>query len=337
MWPDAPEIRPPMSFRHNRTLRSLARRLPVVGSYERRIAQLTAELTELQGRRPRHADSGLWVPPGHFYSPIPPLDEIRAREAQIFGRDQSVVPGVDLRVEAQLALLAELELLTADVEFARTEPEARDRGDRYWTDNPSFADGDGLFLTAMLRHLRPRRLVELGCGYSSACTLDARDKFLDGSMSLTFVDPYADLLESLLRQSDRGSVEVLAVGTQDVDLEVFRGLGAGDVLFIDSTHVSRTGSDVNRIFFDILPVLAEGVIVHLHDVFPNFEYPPPWVYEGRSWTEQYVLHTFLQYNDTFEIILWPVFLHSLDPGAMVARFPDMARNCGGSFWFRKVR
>ncbi len=326
-----------MSFRHNKALRSLARRVPVISAYEDRIAELTSQVAELQERANHIVGTGLWVPPGHFYSPIPPTDEIRLREAQIFGRDQTMTPGVNLRIDEQWQLLAEMEPLKAGVEFAHTEAAARERGERYWTENPSYGDGDGLFLTLMLRHLRPRRLIELGCGYSSACTLDARDKFFDGSLNLTFVDPYADLLESLLRESDRGTVSVLPVGTQDVDLGVFRALEPGDVLFIDSTHVARTGSDVNRIFFDILPSIAPGVIVHLHDIFPNFEYPAPWVYEGRAWTEQYMLHTFLQYNDAFEIMLWPVFLHSLDPGGMVDRFPAMARNCGGSFWFRKTR
>ena len=326
-----------MSVRHNKSLRSLARRMPLVSAYEERIAELTAQVAGLQGRIDNHVGTSLWVPPGHFYSPIPPADEIRARESQIFGRDPRQVPGLDLRIEQQWALLADVEPLTAGVSFAETEGEARELGDRYWTENPSYGQGDGLFLTAMLRHFRPTRLVELGCGYSSACTLDVRDRYLDGSLELTFVDPYADLLESLLRESDRGRVTVLPVGTQDVDLEVFASLGDGDILFIDSTHVSRAGSDVNRIFFDILPALNPGVIVHLHDIFANFEYPPPWVYELRGWTEQYVLHAFLQYNDAFEIMLWPNFLHTLDPAGMIERFPSMRRNWGGSFWFRKTR
>ena len=325
-----------MSLRHNRVLRSLARRAPVVSGYERRISELTAHVEGLETRLATQAKAGLWVPPGHFYSPIPPLDEIRNRESAIFGCNPLDAPGVDLRLDDQRQLLAEIEPMTHGVTFARSQAEARERGDRYWTDNPSYADGDGLFLTAMLRHLRPKRMIEIGCGYSSACTLDARDRFLDGAPELTFVDPYADLLESLLRDSDRSSVEVLKVGTQDVNLATIADLGAGDVLFLDTTHVARTGSDVVRIFAEILPALQPGVVVHLHDIFPNFEYPQSWVYEGRAWTEQYMLRSFLQFNAAFEIMLWPVLLHALNPDDMVRRFPAMARNCGGSFWFRKI-
>lgn len=325
-----------MSLRHNRYLRTAARRLPVANRYELRIEQLTARIHELESARQQRAGHDLWVPPGHFYSPFPPLDEMERREAEIFRGDFRTVPGVDLREDAQRAFLDEIHPLTTDVVFAATQAEARERGERYWTQNPAYADGDGLFLTAMLRHLQPQRLIELGCGYSSACTLDARDKYLGGRPEVTFVDPYTELLESVMRDGDRESVTMLRQGTQDVDLDLIRTLQAGDVLFIDSTHVARPGSDVNRIFNHILPAINPGVVVHLHDIFPNFEYPPDWVREGRGWTEQYVLRAFLQYNRDFEIVLWPVFMVCILGEEMLGRFPVMRGNFGGSFWFRKV-
>jgi hypothetical protein len=197
--------------------------------------------------------------------------------------------------------------------------------------------GDALFLTLMLRHLRPARLIELGCGFSSACTLDARDQFLDGALDVTFVDPFPQLLETFLRDDDRTTMRVLPMATQDVPLDDLRVLEAGDVLFVDSTHVSRTGSDVNRIVFEILPALAPGVIVHLHDMFPGFEYPAPWVFEGRAWTELYLVRAFLQYNEAFEILLWPNLLAMLDHADVIGRFPIAAANIGGSLWLRKAR
>jgi methyltransferase family protein len=320
-----------MSLRSNARLRRLATRVPGIRAYEQRIAELTAQVGTLGGTSGDGAP--MWVPPGHFYSPIPLLSELRAREEQIFGGDPTDVPGVDLRLAAQKDLLDALEPLQDGVRFPLTEAEARAEGARYWSENVPFAAGDALFLTLMLRHLHPRRLIELGCGFSSACTLDARDRALD----ITFVDPYPQLLESLVRDTGRGSSEVLAVATQDVPLDRVRALEANDVLFVDSTHVSRTGSDVNRIVFELLPALAPGVVVHFHDMFPGFEYPAPWVFEGRAWTELYLLRAFLQYNDTFEIMLWPNLLAMLDHHDVVSRFPLAGANIGGSLWLRKVR
>ena len=145
-----------------------------------------------------------------------------------------------------------------------------------------------------------------------------------------------DCLDSLARTewpADRMEVVLVVNGSLD-DL---RTLAAGDVLFVDSTHVSRTGSDVNRIVFEILPALAPGVFVHLHDMFPGFEYPAPWVFEGRAWTELYLVRAFLQYNESFEIVLWPNLLAMLDHGDVIGRFPIAAANIGGSLWLRKVR
>jgi predicted O-methyltransferase YrrM len=324
-----------MSLRSNSQLRRLARRVPGIRAYQRRIDELTAQIATMSGTTGDGAP--MWVPPGHFYSPIPLLSEIRVREEQIFESDPTEVPGVDLRIVAQRELLAEIEPLQDGVTFPLTEADARAESARYWSENIPFAAGDALFLTLMLRHLRPRRVVELGCGYSSACTLDARDRYLDGVLDITFVDPYPQLLESLVRDAGRGSSRVLTMTTQDVSLDVVQALEPNDVLFVDSTHVSRTGSDVNRIVFDLLPALAPGVVVHFHDMFPGFEYPAPWVYEGRAWTELYLVRAFLQYNDTFEIMLWPNLLAMLDHHDVVSRFPLASANIGGSLWLRKVK
>jgi hypothetical protein len=222
----------------------------------------------------------------------------------------------------------------ADLDLCTTPQQATERGRRYYIDNPAYADGDASLLAGMLRWLRPQRLVELGCGYSSACTLDTRDHHLHGAPHITFVDPYPQLLETLLRPSDHGTVDILPVGTQQVPLAVIDTLDANDVLFIDSTHVSKTGSDVNHIFFELLPRLKSGVVVHVHDVFASFEYPRSWVEEGRSWNELYTLRAFLQFNDAFEILIFPGMLQAIDRDRYFAGIPGL-QNPGGAFWMRR--
>src|SRR5690606_8620162 len=114
-----------------------------------------------------------------------------------------------------------------------------------------------------------------------------------------------------------------------VPLAVFEELNAGDMLFIDSTHVAKTGSDVNYILFEILPRLKSGVLIHFHDIFYPFEYPRDWVFNGRNWNEVYFLKAFLMYNTTFEIKLFSHYLHKHHPNVFEA-MPLCYRNHGGN-------
>ncbi len=282
-----------------------------------------------------HANADLFVPVGHFYSPIPAVGEVSQDRVRIFERDPALIPGIDLRLDQQWVFADSLQTYVADSSLARTETEAQSLGRRYWTDNPAYAVGDGLFLSLMLQSLRPKQMVELGCGFSSACTLDSRDRWLDGEPNLVFVDPYPQLLRSLLRTSDLATVEILGCRSQDLPLDYARRLRPDDVLFVDSTHISKTGSDVNAVLFDILPVLAPGVIVHIHDMFPGFEYPEGWVMEGRAWNELYAVRAFLQFNSDFEILFWPSLLAKLDPARMFGLFPTAQENVGGALWLRR--
>lgn len=269
--------------------------------------------------------------PGHFSSPIPALAEVRAREDQIFAVPSSL-PGIDLRPEEQLRLVAELATCYPDQPFAAE----RQPGLRYFFDNDLFSYGDALVLHAMLRTLRPRRLVEVGSGYSSAVILDTAERFLGDSLSCTFVDPYPARLRELLRGEDSARHSIVTEPVQSVDLAVFDQLGDGDILFVDSTHVAKVGSDVNRLVFDVLPRLATGVVVHFHDIFYPFEYPKEWVYKGRAWNECYVLRSFLSFNDAFEIMLFNSYLAHFHADEVTAAMPLWGKKPGGSLWLRRL-
>jgi hypothetical protein len=122
---------------------------------------------------------------------------------------------------------------------------------------------------------------------------------------------------------------------QDVEPEVFAALEAGDVLFVDSTHVVKAGSDVNHLILEVLPRLAEGVWIHLHDIFYPFEYPPAWVREGRAWQEAYLLRAFLTFNPRFAIRWFQDFLWQ-HHGEAMRRLPGVAVNPGGNIWLERV-
>lgn len=272
-----------------------------------------------------------FVPPGHFYSPIVSTTEVRRDEQRIFGAADRMPAGIDMNEAAQLALLAEFEGMYPTIDF----PRQGDGAHRYFYENPAYSYSDAITLHCMMRHFRPRRIVEVGSGYSSCAMLDTRDRHLGGQVDITFIEPYPELLLSLVRPQERESLSVLPNRVQDVPLETFRQLQAGDFLFIDSTHVSKTGSDVNHLFFEVLPALNPGVHVHFHDIFHPFEYPRDWVMGGRSWSEAYVLRAFLQFNAAFSITFMNTFLQQRHRERYAARMPLCLENTGGSIWIRR--
>jgi hypothetical protein len=271
-------------------------------------------------------------PPGHFHSPIPDLDEVRRDEALLFGPPPASLPGIDMREDEQLALLRQFAALYPDIPFA-DEPRP---GLRYHYLNPAYSFSDAIMLHCMLRTLRPRQLVEVGSGYSSCVTLDTNQYFLDQGMKTTFIDPNPHMVNSLLRAEDFATTTILPQTLQTVDLAVFTALRENDVLFIDSTHVGKIGSDVNRLLFEIFPALAPGVVIHIHDIFYPFEYPKEWVQQGIAWNEAYMMRAFLQYNDRFQVMLMNTYLAHYHREFFAEHMPDCLRNTGGSLWLRKV-
>lgn len=187
----------------------------------------------------------------------------------------------------------------------------------------------------MIRHVKPRRIIEVGSGYSSCLMLDVNELFFDKSIQCTFIDPYPDSLLSLIRDEDAQRISIIQSRVQDLNLDLFSSLESGDILFIDSTHVSKVGSDVNHIFFNILPSLQSGVLIHFHDIFYPFEYPKQWIFEGRAWNECYILRTFLQYNLSFKIVFYASFMKQFHEDLLRMKMPIFTADSGSSIWLQK--
>ena len=167
--------------------------------------------------------------------------------------------------------------------------------------------------------------------------MDTVGRYLDTETSVTVVDPYPDYLRTLLTDDETSRVRVIDKPIQAVGLELYDTLGENDILFIDSTHVAKTGSDVCHEFFNILPFLNEGVLVHFHDVFYPFEYPEQWIYdENRSWNEIYLMRAFLMNNDAFEIVFFNDYFWRFYRDEIMSTYPDFAKNPGGALWLRKI-
>jgi predicted O-methyltransferase YrrM len=276
----------------------------------------------------------LCFPLGHFYSPIVNVSEIFERfwrKAQL--PIPASLPGISIGLSSQTRTWQRMLPFLREIPFG---PEKR-VGLRYYFENPSYSYGDGSVLYSMLRMFCPRRIIEIGSGYSSACTMDTIEHYLDGPVAVTLIEPYPSLVRQILDNDALGRITLHELPVQDVALTVFDELQKDDILFIDSTHIMKTASDVCYELFDILPRLAPGVLIHFHDVFWPFEYPTSWVLEeNRSWNELYGLRSFLMYNEQFEIIFLNDYFMRFERELIKQTFPTFLKNTGGSLWLRKL-
>jgi hypothetical protein len=271
-----------------------------------------------------------YVPPGHYFSPHPDLSLIRAKESSLFDPTRPVLD-IDLREAEQLQLLHRIADIYPTIDF----PERPADGSRYYYENPAYPYSDGIVLHAMLRLIRPQRLIEVGSGFSSAATLDTNERHFNHAIELTFIEPHPQLLMGLMTDEDRRRHRVIPSRLQDVDLSCFEALGPNDILFIDSTHVVKAESDVNLIFFEILPRLRSGVYIHFHDVFFPFEYPKEYVYEGRTWQELYLLRALLQNNVRYSIEYFQQLMFFRHFDFFKTRLPLCLKNGGANMWLKK--
>jgi len=275
---------------------------------------------------------------GHYYSPIPDMSEIRANADIIFDKSAKEIPGIIINESKQLDLVDKFVSVCGDIHFT----EQNNENDRYFFDNGYFSYGDGVSLYSIMRLFKPRRIVEVGSGYSSAAMLDIGDRYFENEIEYTFIEPYPDRLLSLINAEDKKRITIYSKPVQEVPLDVYKQLNSNDILFIDSSHVAKVHSDVLHILFRILPSLSNGVLVHFHDVLWPFEYPEIWFDQGRAWNEAYVLRAFLSYNNAYEIVYFNSFMERHYGEMLQNKLPLMMKTPSShitpgnsSLWIRK--
>jgi hypothetical protein len=270
-------------------------------------------------------------PDGHFYSPVIDPEELQAARQRIWSDDPADPLGIDFQLERQQALLRSVAVLARDFDYADAAP-AGWNGTTFYEANGKFAGLDARMLFCLLRLLRPARLIEVGSGFSTLLAADVNTRFMGGATRLTCIEPYPP---EFLRADTPGIHELLEQKVQEVPLAVFEELIAGDVLFIDSSHVVKTGSDVVFLHLEVLPRLQRGVVVHVHDVFLPEDYPVEWVLgEQRSWSEQYLLRALLTHSCAWEILFACNYARLRFPGVVREVFGEL--HGGGSFWIRRL-
>lgn len=274
-----------------------------------------------------------FMPLGHFYSQYPDMDKIEKKRDLLYRIDKAV-KDIDFNVEGQWTLLKQMKELLASIPKWTGKADYANSIYRYHTDTAAFCVPDATCLHLMLRILKPNRLIEVGSGWSSAVTLDTNEFYFNKEMRVSFIEPYPKALNRILKAEDQ--YEIKCCGLEDVELEYFEQLEKGDVLFIDSTHVSKIGSDVNYLLFEILPRLKKGVFIHFHDIFYPFEYPYNWIKkEGWIWNELYMLRSFLMNNKDYKIIFFFDYLTKMHADKIWDCL-HMENPSGGSFWIEKV-
>lgn len=252
---------------------------------------------------------GLNLLPVHFDSPVPDIRECRF--------ERSEMPGIDLNEAEQLEMLQRLRSFGSELSAIPL----RSAEYSLCRDSSMFGVLDSSVLYTMIRCFNPRRMIEVGSGYSTLISLKA------GVTNLTCVEPFPrpQLLALPIR--------LIKKRVQELSLSEFTQLDRNDILFIDSSHVLKTGSDVTYEFLEILPRLKPGVIVHVHDIFLPDDYPAHWVHNQRFWNEQYALQLFLAFNSRFRVLWAGNYMRVKHPQLLAQVVPDYApAEVPGSFW-----
>ena len=280
---------------------------------------------------------GIHVLANHFYSPVPDTRKLKDN----LWLESSKLIGININEQEQLALLSLFET-KFKIECAKfpTNKSGNLRPE-YYSENMFFGSVDGEILYSMIRHFKPSRIIEIGSGYSTFLAAQAilKNKEENNSYNcmLIAIEPYPN---EILKRGFPGLSELVIKNVQDVPLSEFQKLKADDILFIDSTHVLKIGSDVKYEFLEILPILEKGVIIHFHDIFLPAEYPKNWVLDDHIfWNEQYLLQAFLIFNNNFKILWCANYMHLRYPDKLEIAFSSYSKDKQRpvSFWMRRVK
>lgn len=210
----------------------------------------------------------------------------------------------------------------------------------FYYKNNNFSSFDAEIFYSMVRFFKPRKIMEIGSGSSTLLAAKAivNNKNSDENYNckLIAVDPYADIKFIF---NFPGFSKLIPKPAQDIPLAEFEDLGPGDILFIDSSHILKIGSDLHYLLLSVLPRLKKGVFVHFHDILWPFEYPKEWIIK-RHWfvNEQYFLQGFLTFNDKFEVIWASSFMLDKYPDEINKAFVHFksGTQCSSSFWIRRT-
>jgi hypothetical protein len=274
--------------------------------------------------------------PIHYYSPIPDIEDLEKRKVW---DKKSQLTGIDFPIEKQLEfikILGEKYGSECDWPLSPTGNPAQ-----FYVNNVSFSYGCAAVLHSMIRYFKPKKIIEIGSGNSSLVISEAITDNRNENFPVEYViiDPYPlDIIKNELKNITKLIIEKGEL----MDSAFFDQLQKNDILFIDSGHTVKTGSDVNYLILDILPRIKPGVVIHFHDISLPYEYPKIYYTNPQFrvfWTEAYLLQAFLSFNPYFEVLLAMNLIMKDKAGDFQRSFPhydpDIHKSISGSFWIRR--
>jgi predicted O-methyltransferase YrrM len=284
---------------------------------------------------PRHklTASNIGYPPGHCYSALVDIEEAKEYLPRVSTKESDVFNAINIDFEEMDSLWKEMEPCFESAPWD-LQPQSHLR---YYYRHGSYGFTDALVLSALLQVRTPKRFIEVGSGATSAVLLDTLEHLMSAEIDLTFIQPYPKALQQVVREEDKSKYKLITDKVQNVDICLYDQLEAGDMLFIDSTHIAKTGSDVVHEIIEILPRLKPGVLIHFHDIFYPFEYPAKWIVEGsRSWNEMYMLRAYLQDNPSYRIVMFNNYYVKMRQSESAYRRERFVQNPGGGIWLERL-
>jgi len=306
-----------------RNVATIDRSPPVLdlASTEQLASALAARIRDMPSNK-FHAvfdEAGYHLLRKHFYVPLPELVDIKPNDWVT----PSSLAGVDMN-EAAAHELMDIVLPTFLAEFrARFPLKASADTPQFHLINGSYMAVDAHLLYGLVRHAKPRRIIEIGNGASTMVAVAAAEmnRAEGHPTEVISIDPYPS---PTFASGYAGLDELIVKPVQEVPQSLFESLERNDILFIDSSHVLRWRNDVYHLYLNILPVMKNGVLIHVHDVSLPMPYPKVYFDTQLYWNEQYLLQAFLIFNSRFKVI-WPGnFLMLKHPAKMMAVFPEIA-------------
>jgi predicted O-methyltransferase YrrM len=294
----------------------------------RRILPRFLRTVDLKKYFPDWERSGFHILPKAYYSPVPDTSQLPEK----LWDSETQLAGIDMRDEQQLYLLNEIFPLYKS-EFDEFPKKLGNDLTQYYHDNAFFVGADAVALYSMIRSTQPKKIIEVGSGFSTRLSASAGMK--NGGCELICIEPYPDEILKTLP----GVNNLIVSGVEKIALDLFSSLKENDILFIDSTHTVKIGSDVNYLFLEILPRLNPGVLVHVHDIFLPRDYPRAWMLEHQMFSnEQYLLQAFMAFNTAFEVVFSSSYMTLRYPEEMKSHLSAYPRwNEGCSFWMRRKK
>lgn len=280
-------------------------------------------------------ESGFTLMPNHYYSPVPDVGRID----ETAYRKQTKMLGIDLKATGQIEFLDKV-CASFKGEYSLFPDRRTGLSYEFHFNNGVFERIDAEILYCMIRHLKPKQMIEIGSGYStlvSAAACEMNRKLDNIKCDFSAIEPYPN---KLFESDIPGLSKLVGNKLEEIDIEIFDVLDEGDILFIDSSHVLKVGSDVQYEYLEILPRLKPGVVIHIHDIFLPAEYPKSWIKEEHVfWNEQYLLQAFLSFNDSFEVLWAGSFMHLNHHDKLKECFTGYSPEAcwPGSFWIKRVK